>query len=523
MLYEIRLLFGIEFRRYLRSRRFWRVVMTSTGFVAFFSLLLAVVLLIVPEQVQQAIRNFVYLFDLMWVFWSIVYLIAEAILVREVFSDAYRTRPLNDIYLVPFHPLAVVWGRLLVVWVQMGMLLLLGLPSMLFVAWLVGLAWGDFGLTVLWGWLATLGAGAILVFELGKWFPESHISGLIPVRTPGTGYTLLLLLVGGLVVLPIALRDQWLALPVAYLLMPAASYTAFSGSWATGGVGLLFLATVLALTTVGAAQKLGWWSERVFFWTRVMGTGAVWLWFTLHLYWLSGALVSNAFDAEELLHASMGIGTLLLLGLATPLLGYYAVGRLKAQERGHFSPIARGLLGEWVLIGVFVVLAWLAVGWGSGFWVPLEGWLSRAGYLLALLALAQSLYSATHLWNRYLYHESVRLPSAIFGVLYRLWLNAYSWRTAGGMWLLVWSWFIISAVLNSVLSCMGAAQAVQVLTRLHPLNGWLSLLQTPVWYGQYALYALGLSALAWGVGAWKVRRWLAQAEQGSEASKAGRE
>lgn len=521
--YEIRLLFRMEFRRYLRSRRFWRVVMTSTGFVAFFSLLLAIVLLRVPEQAQQAIRNFVYLFDLMWVFWSIVYLIAEGVLVREVFSDAYRTRPLNDIYLVPFHPLAVVWGRLLVVWVQMGVLLLLGLPSMLFVAWLVGLAWADFALTVLWGWLAALGAGAILVFELGKWFPESHISGLIPTRTPGTGYTLLLLIVGGLVVLPIVLSDRWLALPAAYLLMPAASYAAFSGSWTTGVVGLLFLATVLGLTTVGAAQKLGWWSGRVFFWTRVLGTCAVWLWFTLHIYWLSGAGVSNPLDAERLLHASLGIGALVMLWFVMPLLGYYAVGRLKAREQGRFSPIVRGLLGEWVLIAVFAVLAWLAVGWGSGFWAPLEGWLTRAGYLLATLALAQSLYSATHLWNRHLYRESVRFPSAIFGVLYRLWLNAYSGRTAGGFSLLLWLWFIVNWVLSSVLSCMGAAQAAQVLRWLHPLNGWLSPLQAPVWYGQYALYTLGLAALAWGVGVWKVRRWLTQAKTSSPESEARQE
>lgn len=516
--YEIRLLFGMEFRRFLRSRRFWRVVMTSTGFVAFVSLTLAILLFGVPEQAQQALRNFVYLFDLMWMVWSIVYLIAEGVLVREVFSDAYRTRPLNDIYLVPFHPLAVVWGRLLVVWVQMGILLLLGLPSMLFVAWLVGLAWADLALTVLSGWLAALGAGAILVFELGKWFPESHISGLIPVRTPGTGYTLLLLMVGGLVVLPIVLSDQWLALPAAYLLMPAASYMAFSGSVATGIVGLLFLATVLAFTTIGAAQKLGWWSGRVFYWTRVLGTCAVWFWFTLHIYWLSGTLVSNAFDAEGLLHTSLGIGTLLILGFAMPLLGYYAVGRLKAQERGRFSPIVRGVLGEWVLIAVFAWLAWLTVGWGSGFWVPLEGWLSRAGYLLALLTLAQSLNSATILWSRHVYREAVRLPSAIFGVLYRLSLNAYSGRAAGGMWLLLWSWFIVSVVLDAFLSCMGAVQAAQLLRWLHPLNGWFHPLQAPVWYGQYALYTLGLAALAWGIGAWQVRRWLAQAKKSSTES-----
>ncbi len=515
MLYEIRLLFGMEFRRYLRSRRFWRVVMTSTGFVAFLSLMLAMLLFGVPAQAQQVLRSFVYLFDLMWVVWSIVYLIAEAVLVREVFSDAYRTRPLTDIYLVPFHPLAVVWGRLLVVWVQVGILLLLGLPSMLFVAWLVGLAWGDLALTVLWGWLAALGAGAILVFELGKWFPESHISGLIPVRTPGTGYTLLLVMVGGLVVLPIMVSDQWLALPAAYLLMPVASYTAFSGSVATGIVGLLFLATVLAFTTIGAAQKLGWWSGRVFFWTRVLGTCAVWLWFTLHIYWLSGALVSNILDAESLLHFSLGIGTLLILAFAMPLLGYYAVGRLKAQERGRFSPVVRGLLGEWVLMTVFAGLAWLAVGWGSGFWVPLEGWLSRTAYLLALLTLAQSFNSATLLWSRHVYREAVRFPSAIFGVLYRLSLNAYSGRAAGGMRLLLWSWFIVSVVLHSFLSCMGAVQAARVLTRLHPLNGGVNPLQAPVWYGQYALYALGLAALAWGVGAWQVRRWLAQAENRS--------
>lgn len=496
--YEVRLVLGLEFRRYLRSRRFWRVLMTSVGSIGVFTMILSGLVLYLPPELQDGARSATYLFDIWWVLWSLIYSIAHMILTREVFSDSYRTRPLVDLYLLPLHPLSIVLGRLLTVWLMMGLMMLLSLPCVLFVGGFVGVSLQEMGLTLFWSWLSFLVAGSILALTLWKWFPEGLTSGLSP--TAGTSHWLLVIAgLGwfGWLLGSTALTGDSYWLPVGFLF----PMTVPQMVWETTGMGrwllgLLFLGTVFGLAVVGTAQRLGWWSGQVFAWLRGVGTLVIWFWYGFHLWLLSSTRVRAVSTAEHWLHWGMSAGGFLLAITTMPVLGYFAVGRLNEQGARRLSPIGRGLVLEWVFFTGIGMLVWVAIGWGSGFWVSVEAWLSHMVYLWATLAFLQSIYGPYHLFSARL----VRAHSEpIWGIEYRLWLAHYFNTTVGIIMTLWFIWFLMK-ITASVLGALASSALKPIagaIVLIHPLNGWASSGQSTLWYWQYAGYTLVLTSLRW--------------------------
>lgn len=521
MRYEVWLIFQLEFRRYLRSRRFWRILMTTVGLVAVCTLLLGLLILGLPERAQDTLRTYVPLFDIMWFLWSAIYIGAVSLLVREVFSDSYRTRSLADLYLLPVHPLSIVWGRLLAIGFQMGLMLLLGLPSGVFVGWLVGISWWELIVVVLWSWLSLVLVGAIMAFSLRKWFPESFGVGRTVNRSQIQASWLISSIGIALFILFIinaSIGSRPLGLPLGFLFPMTAPQVLWAGTpgWLWGS---LLWGTVFLIVTIGTAQLLGWWSDAVFAWVRILGTVAFWFWFALNLALLSGFFVTSAFTARIWVHWAMGLGIFFYVAIITPLLGYYAIGRRMDPSQMRVSPVVRGLTWEWVLIGGCGLLTWLAIGYGSGFWVAWDAWLARLAYLLAILAFAQAVYSVRHLWSHY-YLKNYRSQTSIsFTVEYRLWLQEYYthlYSVISWLWFSRWLMGLFEGIVNALLGGVWG-QIADTLVWLHPLNGWFNILSTALWYWQYAGYTLVLAILLWGYGAYRMSRWFRQKVEAVEA------
>lgn len=519
--YEVWLLCQMEFRRYLRSRRFWRILMTTVGLVAVTTLLLGLLILGLPERAQDTLRSYVHLFDIMWCFWSVIYVGAVSLLVREVFSDSYRTRPLADLYLLPVHPLSIVWGRLLTVGLQVGLMLLLGFPSALFVGWFVGMAWWEVGTVVLWSWLSLMGVGAVIAFGLRKWFPESFGNGLVVNRSQAQASWLISSMGIALFLLFIvnaSTGGRPLSLPLGFLFPMTVPQVLWAGGWSWLW-GLLLWGTVFFAVTISTAQLLGWWSDLVFARMRILGTVAFWFWLTFNLTVLAELFVNSPLDAEICIHRSMGLGSLFIVAIILPLLGYYAIGRRADTSQMRVSPVVRGLMLEWVLIAGWGLLAWLAIGYGSGFWVAWDAWLARLAYLLAMLAFAQAVYGVRHLWNYY-YLKNYRSQTSVpFTVEYRLWLVGYStylYSAIFWLWFSRWLMGLVGGIVKISLDGVWG-QVADTLVWLHPFNGWFKTLNPATWYWQYAGYVVVLAILLWGYGAYRMLRWLRQSVGAVEA------
>jgi hypothetical protein len=500
---EVRVVFWLEYRRHMRSRLFWRLLLLIAGISLSASLLCALLISLLKDSAGVARTISTLSIGLITVL-GVVALIAPAVVVPRIFSDLYKTRELHDLYLTTLHPVAIVIGRLLTVGVQVGLVLLTLFPAGLLMGQIGGLT-ARYWLTVLlMTWFALLGTASLMAHGQGKWFPSDRVGALVGQSSNAASCAVSL----GILSLVVLLRDIWLgggqSLPVYLMLAPVIPYKALAlcplGKWELPLwlLALPMMASAIALAVLSTAQWLGWWSDRAYRWQRIGATGVFLLSYGVHLLLYAQGAVRSSTDAERVTFWGMVVGCMLYIFLFARLSGYYAMGIHPLRTRFRLSPPLGGVVWEWGLCAGIVLTAWLGVGIGSGYWAPLSRWLAWSGCMLSLLLLAQAFFSSIlvryWLWlhqplgERHLNWADLRVAIETTGAnITRTFL-----LTLAIGWIVAWLLQLIPLPMAHSMSSW--------LRLLNPLNGLSSPWHPLEHYVGYLVYALLLAAVLTGHG-----------------------
>lgn len=383
--------FWMEYRRYVRTRRFW-VLTLATLFLAT-SLGGALTLLAVYNpQSAEGLLGLRYSSALLLGISAWLPVIVASPLTTRMLRDLYKTRILPDLYLTDLHPLGVVLGRIGAIAALVGLSFLILTPVAMWGCVLAGLPLGR--------WLMVVPL-ALLGYILSA-ASESHVQrGVItpdevPLsRTPSIGsltfFTVVPVVCFGIlgILSVLGIGDERLHLLPLFAFAPLTVPLTLEALLFHGAYGwslvLIALSSALGLTlwfALAAAQWREWWSARVY---QVMRWGGTALWLTLvavHMFIVAQVFATTLHAAERLLLIALWLTTLMNLGIAT-LAGYFGLPRRADTVRLLVPYPLGGLLWQWALQWLSALVLYLTLGIASGQWVALERWWGWSFYVWA--------------------------------------------------------------------------------------------------------------------------------------------
>lgn len=515
--------FWMEYRRFIRTRRYWVFLLAILIVCSLFTLGVGALARFAP-QFAAKLFGLSYLAVVLLGFLAGMPSLLTQPLVTRMLMDVYKTHMLTDLYLTELHPLGVLMGRALATAALTGVSLLTLTPHALWLCALIGVpatAWLLGAPLALASYLLITGAEAFARRANHPSSPKSEaelLKGLLTAQS----FTLLIPLLAwvllGLGALFLSETTSLERLPLWAFSPYTAPLLGLYGGLTPIALGLMFVLGFSALTLLAAAQWRDWWSETAY---RVMRWGGTALWVALmgvSAGYLAGAFVGTSAGAERFLLLMTVLTALINLSVAS-LLGYFGMARRPKPPRLPY-PLS-GLVWQWALQWLTAVALYLAVGYATGYWVALERWLLWATLAWAgITLLSQAMFSVhwSFLW---------RAPSPLQGDYYCGWLiNTHAWRVnsdnnsvlaaKGAQSLLGWLGIFVAASLGLRLIASTSAWLTPLawladwLPRLHPWWGfyreWMGM-GNNWWYVPYAL--------AWviGIAIWRVRRGLRLAER----------
>jgi hypothetical protein len=302
ILQDAALVFWMEYRRYVRTRRYWVLALTTLALGMLLCLIAALVAARIPQAPLRFLGASVYLpATIVGWFAAIASVVHNPLSVRML-QDVYKTRPLTDLYLTELHPLGVVLGRAAATTALTGLILLMLTPAGLWLLQLIGAplgAWVPIALLALVSYFfgSCLEAYTLRSLALG----EEQFG---PPRGVRSGYVSMLSLgfLAGWVLASVAIFFplwNWLArLPLWVFTPPTAPFLLFVGiqgdGWVHALLGALFAVGFALWVAVAAAQWRDWWSDGAYRVLRWGGT-AFWLVFvSVHAAYFAQAFVRDA-------------------------------------------------------------------------------------------------------------------------------------------------------------------------------------------------------------------------------------
>jgi hypothetical protein len=511
ILRDAALVFWMEYRRYVRTRRYWVLALTTLALGMLLCLIAALVAARIPQAPLRFLGASVYLpaTTVGW-FAAIASVVHNPLSVRML-QDVYKTRWLSDLYLTELHPLGVVLGRAAATTALTGLILLMLTPAGLWLLQLIGAplgAWVPIALLALVSYFfgSCLDAYTFRMLALG----EEQFG---PPQVVRSGYVSMLSLgfLAGWVLASVAIFFplwNWLArLPLWVFTPPTAPFLLFVGiqgdGWVHALLGALFAVGFTLWVAVAAAQWRDWWSDTAYRLLRWGGT-AFWLAFvSVHAAYFAQAFVRDGASAERTLLLALLIVCLANIFLIAPLTSYFGVARRPKPLRFALPYPWGGLVWQWALHWLAAGALYLAVGLASGVWVAPTKWLLWATYFWAAFVLLPQAMSAD-VWAYF-----QRCPTPLQGdYAHDYFLNTRGMRASldalaqksgsGVLWLAVVLWFLFFAqlVLNFVNRAFpdpALAVAADWISRVHP------------WYGVYLEWLGGggeaylLYSLAWTI------------------------
>ncbi len=499
---EVRAVFWLEYRRHLRSRRFWRHLLLIAGLslglaggvgMWFSQSEMASVLVQVMPMTSVVVIGLL----------GSLAMLAPALIVPHIFSDSHRSRELPDIYLTALHPLSIVLGRCLAAGAQMGIVLLTLAPAGVLICQIAGFAPSYWLAVLAMTWFSLLILAGLSVLGLGKHFPGDSEGRFTETSHNPTGWLFYLLPVSLLVFTWNSLFGVEIHLPfllISPILIPYEMLNACRIGSLELPLWLLALPVLLGfglLTVVASAQWLGWWSDTAYRFQRWGGTAFFLTVYALHLGIYAQSGVRSAVEAERIAFIGMLLGVAVYLILFVRVLGYYGIGARPRPLRHALPYPLGGVVWEWALVLAIALIAWLTVGWASGYWVDPRRWLMWSLCLMSLLWLMHAVNARflTLHWlkfnqpfeGRYLNLTEARVEVESTGTqIVRL--------TAASLIGLILVCFVLSrAPAFEIFRAIG-----RVLMWLNPVNGLSAPDHSLLHYALYSLYALGLALFfAW--------------------------
>jgi hypothetical protein len=110
ILRDAALVFWMEYRRYVRTRRYWVLALTTLALGILLCLTAALVAARIPEAPLRFLGALVYLPAAIVGWFAAIASVVHSPLSVRMLQDVYKTRPLTDLYLTELHPLGVVLG-----------------------------------------------------------------------------------------------------------------------------------------------------------------------------------------------------------------------------------------------------------------------------------------------------------------------------------------------------------------------------------------------------------------------------
>jgi hypothetical protein len=530
ILRDAALVFWMEYRRYVRTRRYWVLALTTLALGVLLCLIAALVAARIPQAPLRFLGASVYLpATIVGWFAAIAWAVQNPLSVRML-QDVYKTRPLTDLYLTELHPLGVVLGRAAATTALTGLILLMLTPAGLWLLQLIGAplgAWVPIALLALvsYFFVSCLDAYIFRMLALGEeQFEPLQVVRLGYVSMLSLGFLAGWVLSSFVIFFPLW---NWLArLPLWVFTPPTAPFLLFvgiqGGGWLHALLGALFAVGFALWVAVAAAQWRDWWSDGAYRLLRWGGT-AFWLAFVgVHAAYFAQAFVRDAASAERVLFLALIIATLLNLSVA-PLMGYFGVARRPKPLRFALPYPWGGLVWQWALHWLVAGALYLAVGLASGVWVAPTKWLFWTTYFWAAFVLLAQAVSAEW-WAYYSIHPTPLQGDYAHGYL----LNTRDRRAtldqlismskSGLSWLLLMVLLLFLAKFLLSVAALWLSAPVLALTvdwflRLHP---WYGVYQE--WLGGNAWLYLPYS-LAWALVLWVVR-WRRGRQLGAMAVRA---
>ena len=284
ILRDAALVFWMEYRRYVRTRRYWVLALTTLALGMLLCLIAALVAARIPQAPLRFLGASVYLpATIVGWFAAIASVVHNPLSVRML-QDVYKTRPLTDVYLTELHPLGVVLGRAAATTALTGLILLMLTPAGLWLLHLIGTPLGagiPIALLVLVSYFfgSCLDAYTFRMLALGEEQfgpPQVVRSWFVSMLSLGP--------LAGWVLASVAIFFplwNWLArLPLWVFTPPTAPFLLFvgiqGGGWLHALLGALFAVGFALWVAVAAAQWRDWWSDGAYRLLRWGGT-AFWL------------------------------------------------------------------------------------------------------------------------------------------------------------------------------------------------------------------------------------------------------
>ena len=526
ILRDAALVFWMEYRRYVRTRRYWVLALTTLALGVIPCALVAGLWALLSPWIISAFGSSPYQPALAIGAFTISLSLVHSPLSSRMVQDIYKTRPLTDLYLTELHPLGVVLGRAAATTALTGLILLMLTPAGLWLLHLMGTPLGagiPIALLVLVSYFfdSCLDAYTFRMLALGEEQfgpPQVVRSWFVSILSLGP--------LAGWVLASVAIFFplwNWLArLPLWVFTPPTAPFLLFVGfqgdGWVHALLGALFAVGFALWVAVAAAQWRDWWSDGAYRLLRWGGT-AFWLVFvSVHAAYFAQAFVRDAASAERMLFLALIIATLLNLSVA-PLMGYFGVARRPQPLRFALPYPWGGLVWQWALHWLVAGALYLAVGLASGVWVAPTKWLFWTTYFWAAFVLLAQAVSAEW-WAYYSTYPTPLQGDYAHGYLLmntrgkRATLDQLiSMSKSGLLWplLMVSLLFLAKLLLSRAalrLSAPVLALTVDWFLRLHP---WYGVYQE--WLGGnawlYLPYSLAWALVLWVVG-WRRGRQLGE-------------
>ncbi|MCS6923100.1 MAG: hypothetical protein NZM10_01850 [Fimbriimonadales bacterium] len=512
--------FWMEYRRFVRSRRYWALLLGTLIVTLLGCLILWAIAVLLPAVVSTGTLPFAV--APMSALASMPNYI-QGVANTRLMYDTYKTRTLPDLFLTPLHPLGVVLGKMAASTALATLSLLTLTPAALWICALQGIPYR------VWGVAALLSLGSYLMSAANDAYLRREIQARMPdietAHSSAATYSWFL------ASLPLT---GWLTVGIISAFFPSAVSLMHLPFWAIAPFTVPMLAlygnpthvVVGLLSTLGLSLWLGlataqwrdWWSPRTYLLLRWGGT-AFWIWLICANAWyLAQVFGSNPLSAERLLFVLLITVAVLNLVVA-PLMGYYGFARRPVAARGALRYPWGGILWQWSLQWLTAIALYLTVGLATGHWVAPERGLLWAVYAwLAFVALPQA-------WAGESWAVAARMPTPLqgdhwHGLLYNTRTARIAWEKNAnlasigarfGLW-----WLAVAVCLS------WAARAAHHFAPLLPLQtiaDWLPRLHP--WWGFYRewqgignnwLYVVYTGVLAIALWAWKWRSGVQQAK-----------
>lgn len=505
--------FWMEYRRFVRTRRYWVLMITTLMLGGGLTVGLGTLAHFLPEQTAQLLGLSYTAPVLLGVLVGLPSIIAQP-LTRRMLTDTYKTYMLTDLYLTELHPLGVLLGRAWATVALTGLSLLTLTPFALWLCALLGIPAWSWWVSVLLGLASYLYVVSIDAYALRENHPSSPMSEAA-LRTRqstahGASAFAPLLMIAVAMASVFWAVDELLQLPLGALSPLTAPLLAIEGRVSSVFIGFALTLGTASWLLLCAAQWRDWWSEVAYRWMRWGGTAFWTLSVALHTSILATVFVHAAASAERFLLFMTCFTALLNLAVA-PLMGYYGLARRPKPVRVALPYPWGGLVWQWTLQWLVALTLYFTVGLATGHWVALERWLLWAVYTwVGVTLLSQA-------WQSVQWGFTSRAPTLLQGDYYCGWLiNTYWHRAsyyknsalagAAAGTILIWLGLLFFATrgLSALNSVVGPVAPLTWLTdwllRVHPWWGFYR-----EWMGignnwGYVLYAF---ALAIGIAFWR--------------------